>query len=282
VPQVLAERIVDVARDRSNIRAIASVVQITGSAYELPVDPNDLDANWVSEHGSRPETSTPQLAKITIPVHEIYANPKATQTILDDSAVNIEEWLSGRVRDIFDRKENAAFVNGDGVGKPHGFLQYPKIADASWAWGSIGYIATGGTDFSPDPDAADDFIDTVYALKTDYRAGARWVMNSKTAARVRDSDDNYLWIQSIVAGQPSTLLGYPVVIAEDMPDVEDGAYPVAFGNFLRGYTVVDRVGVRVLRDPFTAKPYVMFYTTKRVGGGVIDFDAIKLIKTAAS
>jgi HK97 family phage major capsid protein len=274
-----------VARDRSNIRAVANVVQITGVAYEVVGDPNDLEAEWVGETDGRPNTSSPQLVKSIIPVHEIYANPTATQTLLDDSMISIEDWLGGRVRDIFDRKENAAFVNGDGVARPRGFLHYPTVDEWSWAWGSIGYIPTGQADFDADPDAVDNFLDTVYALKTEYRQNARWLMNSTTAGRVRkfrDGDDNYIWQQSLISGQPSTLLGYPVDIAEDMPDVGDGEFPVAFGDFRRGYTIVDRIGVRVIRDPYSAKPYVAFYTTKRVGGAVENFDAIKLIKTAAS
>jgi HK97 family phage major capsid protein len=282
VPVQIEQRIHSVARDRSNIRAIADVQTISGGSLDIFLDPDDIDSAWVGETQDRPETTSPKLKRISIVAHEIYAMPKATQTLLDDSAVNIEEWLSERVRDRFDRIENGAFVNGNGVARPMGFLQYPKVTEASWAWGSLGYIATGGATLGSD---ADDLIDMLYTLKSDYRANASWVMNSTTAGAVRkmkDAEDRYIWQQSLVAGQPNMLLGYPVVIAEDMPDVADGAYPIAFGDFRRGYTIVDRIGVRVLRDPYTAKPFVMFYTTKRVGGGVTNFDAIKLLKTAAS
>jgi HK97 family phage major capsid protein len=191
VPEVLANRIIEVARNRSNIRAISASVRIeAGSAFEIVADPNDFESAWVSEAGSRLGTNSAKLAKIVIPVHEQYAMPKATQTLLDDSQINIEEWLSNRIADLLSREENATFVNGDGVGKPQGFLSYPTVANASWAWGSIGYHATGQADFSADPDGADDFIDTVYGLKADYRANASWVMNSLTASKVRKFKDS--------------------------------------------------------------------------------------------
>jgi HK97 family phage major capsid protein len=281
VPVQIENRIHSVARDRSNIRAIANVQSISTGSLDIFLDPDDIDSAWVGETQDRPETTSPKLKRISIVVHEIYAQPKATQTLLDDSAVNIEEWLSERVRDRFDRIENVAFISGDGVAKPSGLLSYSKVAEASWSWGNLGYIHTGGATI----DSADDLIDLVYTLKSDYRANASWVMNSTTAGTVRkmkDGEDRYIWQQSIMAGQPNLLLGYPVVIAEDMPDVGDGNYPIAFGDFRRGYTIVDRIGVRVLRDPYSQKPYVLFYTTKRVGGGVTNFDAIKLLKTAAS
>jgi HK97 family phage major capsid protein len=284
VPQVMEGGIRSSARDRSNIRTIAHVQTITGGSLDVFIDPDDIGSAWVGETAARPETTAPNLKRITIPVHEIYAMPKATQTLLDDSAVNIEEWVSSRVRDRFERQENTAFVNGDGIHKPQGFLQYTKIADASWAWGKIGYIATGQAGFDA-ASPADDLIDLVYSLKADYRANATWVMNSTTAGVVRkmkDAEERYIWQQSLTLGQPSFLLGYPVVMAEDMPDLGDGNFPIAFGDFRRGYTIVDRIGIRVLRDPYSSKPFVMFYTTKRVGGGVVDFDAIKLLKTAAN
>jgi HK97 family phage major capsid protein len=281
VPQALANSITPVARDRSNIRAIASVQTISTGSLDVILDPDDLNASWVGEASARSETNNPNLKRITIPAHEIYAMPKATQTLLDDSAVNIEEWLSQRVRDRFDRIENAAFVSGDGVAKPMGFLSYTKVNDTSWSWERIGYLPTGTTGL----DSADDLIDLVYTLKAEYRTNASWVMNSATAAVVRklkDGDGRYVWLETLTQGQPPLLLGYPVVIAEDMLDVADGAFPIAFGDFRRGYTIVDRIGIRVLRDPYSAKPFVLFYTTKRVGGAVTDFDAIKLLKTAAS
>jgi HK97 family phage major capsid protein len=220
------------------------------------------------------------------------AMPKATQTILDDSAIVIEEWLAQRVADKLSRMENAAFVNGDGVAKPRGFMNQTFVANASFSWGNnVGYVPTGfatgflvpvaATGVSP----ADCLYNMVYTLKSDYRANATWVMNSNTAAIVRkfkDAQARFLWTDSLIAGQPSFLMGYPVAIAEDMPDVGTDTFPIAFGDFRRAYIIVDRVGVRILRDPFSAKPYVLFYTTKRVGGGVADYDAYKVLKVAAS
>jgi HK97 family phage major capsid protein len=285
VPQVLSDRIIEVARNRSNIRQIAQTIQITGGAFEIVADPDDLTANWVGEQTARPETTTPALSKLVFPAHEMYAMPKATQTILDDANVNIEEWLSQRVADKLSRTENTAFVVGDGVSKPRGFMAQNFVANASWTWGNVGYIATGDADNFIDPTTsvspADALINLVYALKADYCANGTFVMNSNTAGVVRkfkDADGRYIWTDSIVAGQPALLLGYPVVIAEDMADVGSAAFPVAFGDFSRAYIIVDRVGVRVLRDPFTAKPFVLFYTTKRVGGGVADYDAYKVLK----
>ena len=186
---------------------------------------------------------------------------------------------------MFAQQEGAAFVNGDGTNKPKGFLQYTTVAEASWAWTKIGYVATG-TAGAFDPDAPiDAVIDLVYALKAGYRQNATFVMNRKTQAAVRklkDADGQYLWQPPTQANGHASLLNYSIVEAEDMPDIAANAFAIAFGDFKRGYLVVDRQGVRVLRDPFTAKPYVLFYTTKRVGGGVQDFDAIKLLKFAAS
>jgi len=186
---------------------------------------------------------------------------------------------------VFAAQEGTAFVNGDGTNKPKGFLSYTIVAEASWAWTKIGYVATGTAgDFDADA-PIDAVIDLVYALKSGYRQNGNFVMNRKTQAKVRklkDADGQYLWSPPTQVGGRASLLTYPVVEAEDMPDIAANAYAIAFGDFRRGYLVVDRAGVRVLRDPFSAKPYVLFYTTKRVGGGVQDFDAIKLLKFAAS
>jgi HK97 family phage major capsid protein len=216
---------------------------------------------------------------------ELYAMPAATATLLEDSAVNIDEWLAGEVEQVFGQQEGAAFVNGDGTNKPKGFLQYTTIAESSWAWTKIGYVATGTTGAFDADEPIDAIIDLVYALKAGYRQNGVFVMNRKTQAAVRklkDADGQYLWAPPTQQNGRASLLTYPVVEAEEMPDIAANAFAIAFGDFGRGYLVVDRQGVRVLRDPFSAKPYVLFYTTKRVGGGVQDFDAIKLLKFAAS
>jgi HK97 family phage major capsid protein len=216
---------------------------------------------------------------------ELYAMPAATAALLEDAAVNVDQWLAGEVEQSFAEQEGLAFVSGDGSNKPKGFLAYTTVANASWSWGNIGYIASGAAGAFPSSNPSDVLVDLIYAVKAGYRQNGNFVMNRKTQATVRkfkDSGGNYLWQPPAQAGGKASLMTFPVIEAEDMPDVAANSLSVAFGDFGRGYLVVDRTGVRVLRDPFTAKPYVLFYTTKRVGGGVQDFDAIKLLKMAAS
>ncbi len=211
--------------------------------------------------------------------------PAATQTLLDDAQVNIEQWLAEEVQIIFAEQEGTAFVSGDGVSQPKGFLSYTNVADSAWSWGNLGYIATGVDGAFPASDPADALLDLAYAPRQAYRAGGTWVMNRKTESAIRkfkDSAGNYIWQPGASAGQPATLFGYPVAEAEDMPDIASNSFSIAFGDFARGYLIVDRVGIRVLRDPYSAKPYVLFYTTKRVGGGVQNFEAIKLMKFGVS
>jgi HK97 family phage major capsid protein len=269
----------------SPIRGIAGVRVISGNVYKKPFMTAGPAVGWVGETDARSQTASPTLAELSFPAMELYAMPAATATLLEDSAVNIDEWIAGEVEQVFAAQEGAAFVNGDGTNKPKGFLQYTIVAEASWAWTKIGYVATGTAgDFDADA-PGDAIIDLVYALKAGYRQNGKFVMNRKTQAAVRklkDADGQYLWSPPVQTGGPASLLTYPVVEAEEMPDIAANAYAIAFGDFRRGYLVVDRQGVRVLRDPFSAKPYVLFYTTKRVGGGVQDFDAIKLLKFAAS
>ncbi|MEM9851661.1 MAG: phage major capsid protein, partial [Pseudomonadota bacterium] len=193
--------------------------------------------------------------------------------------------LAGRIADKFARAEGAAFISGDGADKPTGFLTYTTVANDSWAWGNLGYVATGADGDFAAADPADAIVDLVYALGARYRANATFVMNSKTAGAVRkmkDADGRFLWSDGLAAGEPARLMGYPVLVAEDMPDIASGANAIAFGDFRAGYTVAERPDLRILRDPFSAKPNVLFYATKRVGGDVSDFAAIKLLKFAAS
>ena len=263
------------------IRAIANIVNVESTSYDVLIDHGDMGAGWATETGSLTETTTPQIDRISIPLHELSALPKASQRLLDDSAFNIEGWLAERIADKFARSEAAAFVSGDGVDKPTGFLTHPIVDDASWAWDSLGYVATG-TDGDVTPDG---IVDVVYALGAQYRVNGTFVMNSKTASLVRklkDSDGRFLWSDGLAAGEPARLMGYPVLIAEDMPEAASGANAIAFGDFSAGYTIAERPDLRVLRDPFNAKPHVIFYATKRVGGDVSDFAAIKILKFAAS
>jgi HK97 family phage major capsid protein len=204
--------------------------------------------------------------------------PKASQRLLDDTAFDVEDYLAGRIAEKFVRTEAQAFVTGNGVDKPRGYMDYPRVANASWTWGNIGFIASGN---AATITGTDPLVDMIYALGAAYRQGANWVMNSRTAGvlrKLKDADGRYLWSDGLTQGEPARLLGYPVLIAEDMPDIAANAHPVAFGNFKAGYTIVERPDLRVLRDPFSAKPHVLFYATKRVGGAVSDFSAIKVLR----
>ena len=272
-----AERVKSVLHATASIRSIASVVNVEATSFDVLVDHTDIGAGWATEAGPASETGTPQIDRISIPLHELSAMPKASQRLLDDSAFDIEGWLAGRIADKFARAEAAAFINGDGIDKPKGVLAHPKVDNDVWAWGNIGYVPTGiAGDLDPD-----HIVDLVYALGAQYRGNASFVMNSKTAGVVRklkDNDRRVLWSDGLAAGEPARLMGYPVVIAEDMPDGDTDAFAIAFGDFEAGYTVAERPDLRVLRDPFSAKPHVLFYATKRVGGDVSDFAAIKLLK----
>jgi HK97 family phage major capsid protein len=269
----------------SPIRSIAGIRQVSGSVYNRPFATSGADAGWVAETAARTQTNTPVLANLQFPTMELYAMPAATSTLLDDSIVNIDEWLAEEVRIAFADQEGKAFIIGDGVNKPKGFLSYTSVANASWTWGNLGYIATGVAGAFPASNAGDKLLDLIYACKATYRANGKFVMNRSTQSAIRkmkDGQGNYLWQPSNAPGEAPSLLGYPVIEAEDMPDIAASSLSVAFGDFQRGYLIVDRVGIRVLRDPYSSKPYVLFYTTKRVGGGVQDFDAIKLLKFSVS
>jgi HK97 family phage major capsid protein len=269
----------------SPIRGLAGAREISATVYKKPFMTAGPATGWIGETDARPQTATPTLVELTFPAMELYAQPAATATLLEDAAVNIEEWLASEVEQVFAEQEGTAFVTGDGVNKPKGFLAYTTVANGSWTWGNIGTIATGAAGAFPASDPSDVLIDLIYALRPGYRQNATFVMNRKTQSTVRkfkDTTGNYLWQPPATADGRASLIGFPLADAEDMPDVAANSLSIAFGDFRRGYLVVDRQGVRVLRDPFSAKPYVLFYTTKRVGGGVQDFDAIKLLKFAAS
>jgi HK97 family phage major capsid protein len=269
----------------SPIRSIAGVREISGNVYKKPFMTTGPAVGWVGETAARPQTDTPVLAELSYPAMELYAMPAASATLLEDAAVNIDEWLAAEVDQAFAVQEGTAFVTGDGTNKPKGFLAYTTVANASWEWAKIGYIASGEAGDFPADDPSDVLVDLIYALKAGYRQNGHFVMNRKTQSVVRkfkDASGGYLWQPPANAGGRASLMSFPLVEAEDMPDIAANSYSIAFGDFRRGYLIVDRQGVRVLRDPYTAKPYVLFYTTKRVGGGVQDFDAIKLMKFAAS
>jgi HK97 family phage major capsid protein len=281
----MSERILSVLRSTASIRSVANVVNVEATSYDVIVDRTELGSGWASETGAASETATPVIERISIRLHELAAMPKASQRLLDDAAFDVEGWLAERIANRFARAEAQAFISGDGIDKPKGFLTYPKVAEASWAWGSLGYVATGAAgDFSATA-PSDALVDLVYALNADYRANGVFVMNSKTTGAVRkmkDADGRFLWSDGLTSGEPARLLGYPVLVAEDMPDIGANVHAIAFGDFRAGYTVAERPDLRVLRDPFSAKPHVLFYASKRVGGDISDFAAIKLLKFAAS
>ncbi|MGB4829150.1 MAG: phage major capsid protein [Paracoccaceae bacterium] len=269
----------------SSLRAAANVVQVDAVSFDVLIDRSEVGSGWATEVAAQSETASPTIERISIKLHELSAMPKASQRLLDDSAFDVEGWLATKIATRFIRAEAGAFINGDGVDKPKGILLPAKVANASWTWGNLGYIPTGAAaDFST-TNASDCIVNLVYALGADYRSNATFLMNSKTAGAVRkmkDADGRFMWGDSLQAGEPARLMGYPVLICEDMPDVGTNTYPIAFGDFVSGYTIAERPDLRILRDPFSAKPHVLFYASKRVGGDVTDFAAIKLLKVAVS
>ena len=272
-----SDRVQSVLNATASIRAIASVVTVEATSYDVLVDHTDVGAGWATEADATVETDTPQIDRITIALNELSALPKASQRLLDDSAFDIEGWLAGRIADKFARAEAAAFINGDGVDKPKGFLDHPIVHNDTWAWDSLGYVPSG-IDSGVEADA---IVTLVYSLGAQYRANGAFVMNSKTAGIVRklkDGDGRFMWTDGLAAGEPAQLMGYPVLVAEDMPDADTDSMSIAFGDFNAGYTIAERPDLRILRDPFSAKPHVLFYATKRVGGDISDFAAIKLMK----
>jgi HK97 family phage major capsid protein len=278
----------DILRRMANIspiRAIASVREISTSSYRKAFSTTGPATGWVAETDARPTTANQQIADMSFPAMELYAMPAATQVLLDDTIVDIEQWIASEVDTVFAEQEGAAFVNGNGTNKPTGFLNYTKTTLSTWAWGKTAYVPTGVAGAFAASNPSDILIDLIYSLRAGYRQNASFVMNRKTQALIRKfktTTGEYIWEPPATLGATATLMNFPVVEAEDMPDVATDSYSIAFADFRRAYLVVDRRGIRVLRDPYSSKPYVLFYTTKRVGGGLQDFDAIKLLKFGVS
>ncbi len=282
VPENLDRNIIQLERKIIPMRAICNVIQVGNEEYKRLVNQGKAGSGWVGETDARPATGTPKLATVAPVFGEVYAMPEATQKMLDDGFFDAEAWLADEVAMEFAEQENLAFTSGDGTSKPKGFLAYANAATADGArpMGTLQFVASGAAAGI----TTDALIDLVYALKQGYRQNAAWVMSGFAISAIRklkDSDGNYIWAPGLNAGEPSTLLQKPVIENDDMPAVAANSLPIAFGDFKRGYTIADVRGIRVLRDPFTHKPYVGFYTTKRVGGGVMDSNAIKLLKIAA-
>lgn len=289
VGAVLAEQIAATLADFVAMRSICRIEPLTeGDAFEEPwSDRAGIGTGWVGETGSRPETGTQDLKMHRTPLHEIYSNPKLTQKVIDLNSFNLESWVTMRIAESFADGENTAFVSGSGVLQPQGFLSYTNstAVDASRTWGELQYVATGVSAGFGSPNPGDELHDLVYSLKVQYRRNARFVMNRLTAAEVRkmkDGDGNYLWQQNFSQGEPDRLLGFPVTLIDDMPAIASNSLSIAFGDFSRGYLIVDRPGLSILRDPYTTKGQVFLYSTKRVGGALADSNAIKLLRFAAS
>lgn len=279
-------RIVGRIFETSPMRQYANVQTIGTDGLEGLHDADEASFGWVGETGARTATNTPQLDKWRIPVHEMYAKPAATQKLLDDASINMEAWLQDKVTDKFARAENEAFITGNGVDRPRGLMTYPDYAVAgTFEIGAIEQFNTGVSGgFAADPDGGDILLDALYGLKMQYRNNATWFMNRTTTAEVRklkDSQGAYIWQPGIAAGQPSMLFGYPVATFEDMADIAANSLSIAVGDMREAYQIVDRMGVRVLRDPYSNKPFVEFYSTKRTGGDAVNFDAVKIVKFAA-
>ncbi|QNP46876.1 phage major capsid protein [Sphingomonas sediminicola] len=269
-------------RATSPMRRLATVQPTSVGAFTKLWDAKNWGSGWVGETAARPQTTSTQLAPIPFASGEIYAMPAATQRLLDDAAINIDVWLRNSVQAEFSRQEGIAFIAGDGTNKPAGFLSY-VTGGANAGTHPGGVIETVEKALDPAASAAtvDNLIDFAYGLDAPYRNNATWLMNSLTAAmlaKLKDADGNLIWRESLIVGQPATLLGRPVEIDEAMPAPGLGAMPIAFGDWKAGYLINDRIGTRVLRDPYSNKPFVMFYVTKRVGGGVLDPNAIKVLK----
>lgn len=287
VPQEIDAVIDATLRDISPIRSIANVVRVGSAGYRKLVTQNGITSGWASETATRPETATPTFHEIVPSFGELYANPAATQAMLDDAAFDVEGWLAAEIATEFAKAEGAAFVNGDGINKPKGFLRsaVASAGDATRPFGTLQYVAAGAAGGFASANPQDRLIELVHSLRAPYRQGASWVMNASTLATIRKfktSDGAFIWQPGLSAGQPDMLLGYPVVEAEDMPDIAAGSLSIAFGNFRAGYLIAERSETSILRDPYSNKPYVHFYATKRLGGAVTNSEAIKLMKFAAN
>lgn len=282
VPDAIPAAMKTVAQDISVMRSICTVETLSIPEYKELIDVGGETAEWVGEKGTRSETDTPTLKEVSIVPKEMSAKPKVTQTMLDDAAYDVEGWVGRFIGRAFAAKEGAAFISGNGVEKPRGIAGYTMITNASYAWGKVGFVAGGHASLFNN---ADKLIDLQHALKVGYRAGSSWLMNDTTLSVVRkfkDGEGNYIFQPGLVANAPDILLGKPINYDDYVDDVGANKYPVFFGNFKEAYVIVDRIGIRMLRDPYSSKPYVEFYTTKRVGGGIRNFEALKALKISTT
>lgn len=283
VPEEMDRTISRVLSTVSAMRGISRVVQIGSREFSTLVSKGGANSGWVGEEDSRSATNTPQLAEITIQAMELYANPGITQRLLDDGYLDVAQWLADEVAITFAEAEGAAFISGNGVKRPRGILTYPTVANASYSWGNLGFVKTGAAADFAGTDPILNIMDLYGALRPGYRNNGTFMMADATITAIRkfkDTTGQLIWAPP-TAENPQTIVGRPVVTDDNMDLVGANKFPIAFGDFQRGYLIVDRLGTTVLRDPFTNKPYVQFYTTKRVGGGVYNYEAIKLLKCSA-
>lgn len=284
LPPSTVGRIVTKVNETSAVRRLASVQLISTDALEGLYDRDEASCGWVGEVGTRSDSTTPTLGKYKIEAFEMYSQPKATQKLLDDAAVDIEQWLAMKVADKFARTEATAFVTGTGVGQPRGFARYTTAAtaDASRTWGQLEHVVSGANGAFASSSPADCLFSLIGAFKAPYLANAVWATTREVITAIRKlkeaTTNAYMWQPGLQQGQPDRLLGYPIEIMADIAALATNSLSCFLGDFRSGYQIVDRMGIRVLRDPFTDKPYVKFYSTRRTGGAVLDFDAIKAIK----
>ena len=287
LPQSTVGRVVAKIYEQSTRRRIANVQNISTEKIEGLIDNNEADAGWVSELGTRSDSTTPQLGKWEIETHELYAMPKISQKLIDDAATDVEAWLAAKVADKFARVEGTAFATGNGAGKPRGLFSYTTAAtaDDSRAWGVFEHVKTGTNGDFNSTTKADPLFDLIGAFKDAYLQNAQWLMRREVRTKLRKlrgaTSDLYLWEPSLQMGQPDRLNGYPVNVDQYVPTLTTDSLSLAFGDFREAFTIIDRIGIRTLRDPYTAKPYIVFYSTKRTGSGAVNFEAVKFLKFAA-
>lgn len=274
-----------VATANNAMEMLADVETIASGTWRQPVVTSGASAGWVGETSSRAATTTPTVSEVKIDAEECYANLPAYQRTLDDSSIDIERWLIDESGFTFADLEGAGFITGTGINSPRGIMSYSFAANASYAWGKVGYIASGASGAFADTNPADYIVDLVHALKPKYRTNGTFVMSDVTLSSIRkfqDGQGNYLWQPGLQLGVPDRILGYPVVTDDNVATVASNSYSIAFGDFKRAYKIVKKSGITLLRDPYTTKGLVYFYMTRRVGGGIKNFEALKVMKMASS
>ena len=286
VPEEMSREIYKLIDADSSMREVCGVRLVGTEDIKQLVDVGGVTTGWVAETAARPETNSPQLVQVTPTFGEIYAMPAATQKAIDDVFFDVEGWLVDSVASKFAKEENAAFTAGDGTNKPKGILAATMATtdDDTRAFGTFQYLATGVAAGMPTTNPADLLINLITALKSRYYGNARFMMNRQTLATIRkwkDSQNNYLWQPGLQSGEPNSILGFPYTYNDDMPSIGANAICIAFGDFREAYIILDRTGIRLLRDPYTNKPYVNFYITKRVGNMILNTEAVKFIKCEA-